>query len=132
MTLSQTLEAAYFKWRKARYDGLAAGRKRDKGWWNDLDFQKKWQEWLNNESYHINIVPTPSRSILEKLYNRLAQETASLNGSAKRGMPPIQKADWSLLPAAAGSVRLEADEPASKKSLIDAFNGNTPSSSSIT
>jgi hypothetical protein len=48
---------------------------------------------------------------------------------------PIKKADLFLLPAAAGSARSEADEPASKrpkKNLLDAFNGNTPSSSSIT
>jgi hypothetical protein len=38
--LSSTLEAKYFQWQKARYDGLAVCRKRDKGWWNALDFQK--------------------------------------------------------------------------------------------
>ena len=32
--LSPTLEAKYFQWRKARYDGLAVGQKRDKGWRN--------------------------------------------------------------------------------------------------
>ena len=88
MFLSPTLEAEYFKWRKARYYGLAVGRKRDKGWWNDLNSQMQYQQWLNNESTHINIVPTPSRSILEKLYNRLAHQASLSNGSAKLG-PPI-------------------------------------------
>ena len=70
--LSPTLEAKYFQWRKARYDGLAVGRKRDKGWWNALDSQKQWQHWSKDE---INeSVPTPSQSILEKLYNRLSHE----------------------------------------------------------
>jgi hypothetical protein len=47
--LSPTLEAAkYFQWRKAMYDGLAVGRKWDKGWWNTLDSQRQWQQWSEN------------------------------------------------------------------------------------
>jgi hypothetical protein len=49
LSLSPTLEAKYFRWRQARYDGLAVGRKRDKEWWNDLDSQKKLQELFNDE-----------------------------------------------------------------------------------
>ena len=85
MNLSPMLEAEYLKWRKARYDGLAVGRKRDKGWWNDLDSEKHWQQWCNNGTDEIIIVPTPSRSVLEKLYNRLSHEADSPIGSAKRG-----------------------------------------------
>jgi hypothetical protein len=40
--LSPTLEAKHFQWQKARYDGLAVGRKRDKGWWNALNSQRQW------------------------------------------------------------------------------------------
>ena len=83
MNLSPMLEAEYLKWRKARYDGLAVGRKRDKGWWNDLDSEKHWQQWCNNGTDEIIIVPTPSRSVLEKLYNRLSHEADSPIGSAK-------------------------------------------------
>ena len=85
MNLSPMLEAEYLKWRKARYDGLAVGRKRDKGWWNDLDSEKHWQQWCNNGTDEIIIVPTTSRSVLEKLYNRLSHEADSPIGSAKRG-----------------------------------------------
>ena len=80
------LEEKYFQWRKERYSRLAVGRKRDNGWWNDLDSQKKWQEWFNDGKLEIIIVPTPSRSILEKLYNRLAHEADLPIGSAKRGL----------------------------------------------
>ena len=79
------LETKYFLWRKARYDGLALGRKRDKGWWNALDSQKQWQQWFNDGVNESIVVPTPSRSILEKLYNRLSHEAKSPIGSAKRG-----------------------------------------------
>jgi len=83
--LNPLLEEKYFQWRKERYNGLAVGRKRDNGWWNDLDSQKKWQEWFNDGKNEIIIVPTPSRSVLEKLYNRLSHEADSPIGSAKRG-----------------------------------------------
>ena len=92
MNMSPMLESKYFQWRKARYDGLAEGRKRDKGWWNVLDSQKQWQQWCNdgfNESINM---PTPSRSILEKLYNRLSHEAESPIGSAKRGLPFLHRA----------------------------------------
>ena len=79
--LSPTLEAKYFQWRKARYDGLAVGRIRDKGWWNALDSQKQWQHWSKEETNER--LPTPSRSILEKLYNRLSNEADSPIGFAK-------------------------------------------------
>jgi hypothetical protein len=85
VNLNPFLEEKYFQWRKERYSGLAVGRKRDNGWWNDLDSQKKWQEWFNDGKLEIIIVPTPSRSILEKLYNRLAHEADLPIGSAKRG-----------------------------------------------
>ena len=78
LVLSPTLEAKYFQWRQARYDGLAIGRKRDKGWWNDLDSQKKWQEWFNDGKNENITWPTPSRSILEKLYNRLLHKSCKL------------------------------------------------------
>ena len=85
VNLNPFLEEKYFQWRKERYSRLAVGRKRDNGWWNDLDSQKKWQEWFNDGKLEIIIVPTPSRSILEKLYNRLAHEADLPIGSAKRG-----------------------------------------------
>jgi hypothetical protein len=59
-TLSPTLEAKYFQWRKARHDGLAVGRKRDKGWWNALDSQGQWQQWSKDETNGSML--TPSRS----------------------------------------------------------------------
>ena len=95
MNLSPTLEAKYFQWRKARYDGLAVGRKRDKGWWNDLDSQKQWQQWLNNGINESIIVSTPSRSILEKLCNRLSHEAESPIESAKRGPLVLHRAQRS-------------------------------------
>ena len=88
--LSPMLEAKYFQWRKARYDGLAVGRIRDKGWWNVLDSQKQWQHWSNDETNEI--VPTPSRSILEKLYNRLSNEADSPIRFAKRGLSVLLRA----------------------------------------
>jgi hypothetical protein len=55
--LSPTLEAKYFQWRKARYDGLAVGRKRDKGWWNALDSQRQWPQWLKDETNESMLNP---------------------------------------------------------------------------
>jgi hypothetical protein len=60
--LSSTLEARYFQWRKASYDGLAVGRKRDKGWWNALDSQRQCQQWSKDETNESML--TPSRNIL--------------------------------------------------------------------
>ncbi len=40
---------------------------------------------FNDGNNEIIIVPTPSRSVLEKLYNRLSHEADSPIGSAKRG-----------------------------------------------
>jgi hypothetical protein len=63
-------EEIYFQWRKERYNGLAVGRKRDNGWWNDLDSQKKWQEWFNDGKNEIIIVPIPERMELDYLFMR--------------------------------------------------------------
>jgi hypothetical protein len=92
VNLTPALEAKYFQWRKERYDGLAVGRKRDSGWWNALDSQKLWQQWLNDDINESIIVSTPSRSILEKLYNRLSHEAESPIGSAKRGPLSLHRA----------------------------------------
>ncbi len=66
-------------------DGLAVGQKRGKGWWSDLHSEKHWQQWCNNGTDEIIIVPTPSRIVLAKLYNRLSHQADSPIGSAKRG-----------------------------------------------
>jgi hypothetical protein len=47
---SPMLGAKYFQWRKARYDGLAVGQKRDKGWWNAPDSQRQWQQWSKDQT----------------------------------------------------------------------------------
>jgi hypothetical protein len=44
--LNPLLEEEKIQWRKERYSGIAVCRKRDNGWWNDLDSQKNWQEWF--------------------------------------------------------------------------------------
>ena len=92
LNVTPAVEAKYFQWRKERYDGLAVGRKRDNGWWNALDSQKHWQHWLNEEINEIIILPTPSRSFLEKLYNRLSNEADSPIGFAKRGLSVLLRA----------------------------------------
>jgi hypothetical protein len=86
VNLNPLLEEKYFQWKKERYGGLAACQKRDNGWWNELDSQKKWQEWFNNGKNEIIIVLTPLRTVLEKLYNHLPHEADSPVGSAKRGL----------------------------------------------
>ena len=66
----------------------------DNGWWNALDSQKQWQNWLNDEINEIRIFATPLRSIFEKVYNRLSCEADSPIGSAKRGQSacPVPRA----------------------------------------
>jgi hypothetical protein len=74
------IEVKYFQWRKARFDALPVGRRRDKGWWIALSTQKLWQKWVNEGLTESIIVQTPSRSILQKLYNRLVARSQITKG----------------------------------------------------
>ena len=88
-----------------------------KGWLIALDSQKQLQHWLNNEITESINLPTPSRIILKKLYNRLSHEADSPIESAKRDSFIRSAAAWS-----------EADNtiPKRPKSLLGAFNGTGP------
>jgi hypothetical protein len=64
---------------------MEKGKSDENEWWNDLDSEKHWQQWCNNGTDEIIVVPTPSRSVLEKRYSRLSHEADLPIGSAKRG-----------------------------------------------
>jgi hypothetical protein len=76
---------------------------------------------------------TPSRSILEKLYNRLSHEADSPIGFAKRGLPVLLRARNTRIQIkrridffcafCSCAVGVRGDTPKCRKNLIGAFNG---------
>ncbi len=85
---------------------------------------------FNDGKNEIIIVPTPSRSVLEKLHNRLSHEADSPIGSAKRGpfaalafKPDILfVVNLSVFPSAAARSGADETIPKILRRLLGAFN----------